>query len=363
MMRLLEAWRDSLKDAGLDLLMLSLVPGLHPRAIAGLRKAGIVADAIRNPMDFQEFLREESARHILSGKPRAWAECELREASRRGLRIVSLDDQEYPSLLQHTSDPPPVLYVSGPSLCSLAGEALAIVGSRKASPQGLATARSLARELAGAGLTIVSGLARGIDTEAHRGALEARGTTIAILGSGLSQVYPPENAELAAEIAERGAVVSEFPLSTPPYPQNFPRRNRVIAGWVRGVIVVEAGEKSGALGTARLALEGGRDVFAVPGHPSHPGAVGTNRLIRDGAILTRHAGDVAQEWSMTLSAPAETCDMDDSLLKMLRSDAPSSVDDLQVQCGRPVDELLAHLTNLELAQKVRRLPGSLYLRN
>jgi DNA processing protein len=352
-----------LGDAGFDLLTLSLVPGLHPRSVAGLRKAGMVADAIRDPLALQEFLREDSARHLLSGKPREWAERELGEATRKGLRIVSLDDEEYPGLLQHISDPPPVLYVSGRSLSSFAGEALAIVGSRKASPQGLATARSLARDLAGAGLTIISGLARGIDTEAHRGALDAQGTTVAILGSGLSQIYPPENALLAAEITERGAVVSEFPLSTPPFPQNFPRRNRVIAGWVRGVVVVEAGEKSGALGTARLAVEGGRDVFAVPGHPSHPEAVGTNRLVRDGAILTRHAGDIAEEWGLTLSTQVEVRDGDDSLLKLLRSDAPASVDDLQVQYGRPIDELLAHLTNLELAQKVRRLPGSLYLRN
>ncbi len=350
-------------DKGLDLLTLSLVPGLHPRAIADLWRAGTVAEAIGNPLDFTEFLRADSARHLLSGKPRECAEREVTEAARRGVRIVSLDDEGYPGLLRHTSDPPPVLYVSGQPLASLAGEAIAIVGSRKASPQGLATSRSFARDLAAAGLTIVSGLARGIDTEAHRGALDAEGTTIAVLGSGLSQLYPPENAGLAAQVAERGAVVSEFPLSTPPYAANFPRRNRTIAGWARGVIVVEAGEKSGALGTARLAVEGGRDVFAVPGHPSHPGAYGTNRLIRDGAILTRSAGDVAQEWGLTLNALAETTDSEDSLLGLLRPDAPLSVDDLRVQCGRPVDELLAHLTTLELAQKVRRLPGSLYLRN
>jgi DNA processing protein len=238
---------------------------------------------------------------------------------------------------------------------------VAVVGSRAASVQGRTLARALGRDLAAAGATIVSGLARGIDTAAHRGALDAGGRTVAVLGSGLDNVYPPENAELADTIAERGAIVSEFPLGAVPYPAHFPRRNRVIAGWSRAVVVVEAAEKSGALVTARAALEEGREVFAVPGHPSQPGAAGCNQLIKDGAALVRGAADVAREIDLSLPVAPGLAPGDD-VLGALRADVPSSLEELGRRSGLETPALLVRLTELELADKVRRLPGALFVR-
>ena len=210
---------------------------------------------------------------------------------------------------------------------------------------------------------MVSGLARGIDTAAHRGALEAGGRTVAVLGSGLRCVYPKENAPVAEAIAAGGgAVVSELPLDAGPWKGNFPRRNRVIAGWGRAVVVVEAGERSGALITARLALEEGRDVLAVPGHPTWPGAAGTNALLRDGAVIVRHAGDILEEIGLVARSPVEMR-TDDDVLAVLRHDTPSSVEEIAARCDRELPELLSRLGELELTSRVRRLPGSLFVRS
>ena len=223
----------------------------------------------------------------------------------------------------------------------------------------------LGRDLAAAGVTVVSGLARGIDAAAHRGALDAGGRTVAVLGSGLGRIYPRENQDLAARIVSgRGAVVSEFPLDAAPLRANFPRRNRVIAGWGRAVVVVEAGEKSGALITAGAATEEGRDVMAVPGHPTWAGASGVNALLRDGALVVRHAGDVLGELHL---APSKVVEMEtekkDDVLAALRRDVPSSVEEIASRCGRRLPELLARLGELELAERVRRLPGPLFVRS
>ena len=186
---------------------------------------------------------------------------------------------------------------------------------------------------------------------------------MAVLGSGLDRVYPGENRGLADEIASRGgAVVSEFPLGAEPRKGNFPRRNRVIAGWGRGVVVVEAGERSGALITARLALEEGREVMAVPGHPTWPGAAGANSLLRDGAGLVRHAGDVLETLGLEMRPKPEPEEEDD-VLAVMRRDAPSGVEEIASRCGREVPDLLARLAELELAGRVRRLPGSQFVRS
>jgi DNA processing protein len=185
---------------------------------------------------------------------------------------------------------------------------------------------------------------------------------VAVLGSGHGRLYPRENQDLARAIAARGgAVVSEFTMDTEPWKGNFPRRNRVIAGWGRAVVVVEAGERSGALITARLALEEGRDVMAVPGHPTWPAAAGTNALLRDGAVVVRHAADVLEEIGIT-ARPTGEKGTDDDVLAALRSDAPSSVEQIASRCGRGLPELLSRLGELELAARVRRLPGSLFVR-
>ena len=239
---------------------------------------------------------------------------------------------------------------------------VAVVGSRAATVAGRTLARAMARDLAAWGATVVSGLARGIDTAAHEGALEAPGRTVAVLGCGLDRTYPAENERLAGRIAWAGAVVSEFALGTPPLPEHFPRRNRVIAGWSRAVVVVEAASRSGALNTARCAADEGRDVLAVPGHPTQPSSAGTNQLIRDGAGLVRSAVDVAHE--LGIEPPAAAAEgPSDPLLTALAKDAPSTLEELRDRSGLETGALLARLTDLELRDVVRRLPGPLFVRH
>jgi DNA processing protein len=243
---------------------------------------------------------------------------------------------------------------------------VAIVGARAATGLGLAFTRALSRDLVVAGLTVVSGLARGIDTHAHRGALVARGRTVAVLGSGLDRIYPEENAALAREIERDGAVVSEFALGTGPWKQNFPRRNRVIAGWGSAVVVVEASAKSGALSTARAALDEGREVMGVPGHPSQPNAEGTNALLRDGAALVRGAGDVLSELGMPAGREILRCvagrTAADPVLSALPPGDAASVDEIQARCGLALPVLVARLAELELGGAVVRLSGALFVR-
>jgi DNA processing protein len=346
----------------LDWLTLALLPGVGPRHGAELRARGPLGAVLARPGDHADLLPEEARADLRSG--RAWrrAEAELREAARRGVRVVGLEEADYPAWLKHIYDPPPVLYVRGSLVADEGERSVAVVGSRAATPAGGAWARRLARDLSGAGVVVVSGLARGIDSEAHRGALEGGGRTVAVLGSGLDRIYPPENEGLAAEIARRGAVVSEFPLGAGPHAGHFPRRNRVIAGWGVGVVVVEAKRKSGALVTARCALDSGREVMAVPGHPSQATSEGTNALLRDGAALVRDAADVAAELGLVIPVTGPATPPADDLVAVLRPDAPLGLDELQARSGRPPAELLARLAELELDDRVRRLPGGLYVR-
>lgn len=281
-----------------------------------------------------------------------------------GIRLVRRDNADYPGWLRRIYDAPPLLWTLGTLQAEEGERAVAVVGARAATPLGLAFARALAADLAAAGLTVVSGLARGIDTAAHQGALEAGGRTVAVLGSGIDSIYPRENLALARAIAREGALVSEFPPGTGPWKQNFPRRNRTIAGWARATIVVEAGERSGALHTARTALEEGREVMAVPGHPSLPCSAGTNALLRDGAALVRDAGDVLSELGLApLPRRAAAPATGDELLRALQRAVPVGVDQLAARCGLSVAVLLARLTELELAGRVRRLPGALFVRS
>jgi DNA processing protein len=347
-------------DATFDLLTMTLTPGVSPRHVRELRARGALADAVIH----SDELLPGSARHaLLSGEARRRAEAELAKAASLGFRVVGLDEPDYPDLLAKTYDPPPVIWVWGTLRAGEGARSVAVVGSRKASVAGIALARGLGRDLARAGITVVSGLARGIDTAAHQGVLDAAGRTIAVLGSGLDCLYPPENARLAARVAEQGALVSEFPFGTEPFPSHFPQRNRVIAGWGRTVVVAEAAERSGALGTARCALDEGRDVMAVPGHPSQETAAGTNALIRDGAVLVRGAADVLAELGLSATVLAPEAPADDDVLVALKRDRPTSLEELQARSGRAVPELLQRLSLLEVGDKVRRLPGPLYVRN
>jgi DNA processing protein len=298
----------------------------------------------------------------------AEAHGEIARAHDVGARVIGLDDAEYPPMLRELHDAPLVLIAKGLPLAP--GPAVAIVGARGATPYGLAIARALAEALTHAGLTIVSGLARGIDGAAHEGALAARGRTVAVLGSGIDLIYPPEHAELAAGVVAEGTLLSERPVGAAPMPKHFPARNRILAGMTQGTVVIEAAERSGSLITARLANEAGREVFAVPGRIDSPLSAGAHLLIRQGATLVRDVEDVLEQLTPALRARAEmappgspeiasTAGADEPLagLVELLAAGVASVDELIRLSGRPSGEIVASLLDLELRGVVRQLAG------
>ncbi len=284
--------------------------------------------------------------------------------------FITLADVRYPPALLEIPDPPVVLYVRGnPDLLTHTG--IGIVGSRNATPLGMQTAEGFANALAAQRLCIISGLALGIDTAAHRGALTAKGKTIAVIGTGTDRLYPARNKELALSIAEHGAIVSEFPLGTPAHASNFPRRNRLISGLSRGILVVEAALESGSLITARLAAEQGRDVFAIPGSIHSPLARGCHRLIKQGAKLVETAQDILDELAPSAGQPNQYdssltagnhLDFSDSPVLNALSSTALTLDDLQSITGFATDDLLGELLSLELDGRIAPLPGSRYQR-
>lgn len=277
--------------------------------------------------------------------------------------IVTLADSDYPQALLNIPDPPLLLYVKG-RLDLLNRSSLAVVGSRSATPQGINNAEAFAKSLSDAGLCIISGMAHGIDAAAHRGALRGQGGSIAIIGTGLDIVYPAANRELAHALAQQGALVSEFPLGTPPLAANFPRRNRLISGMSLGCLVVEASLQSGSLITARLALEQGRDVFAIPGSIHAPQSKGCHALLKQGAKLVETAQDILEELGGMIETPAPSSGSegaDPLLLEHLGFD-PVDVDTLSLRCGLTIAELSAMLLTLELSGRICVLPGGLYQR-
>ncbi len=286
--------------------------------------------------------------------------------------IVTLADADYPRALLDAADPPVLVYVKGRREL-LNRPMLAIVGSRNATAQGERDAAAFARSLGEAGLTIVSGLALGIDAAAHRGGLETAAGTVAVIGTGADRLYPARNAALARELAERGAIISEFALGTPALAHNFPRRNRIIAGLALGTLVVEAAPKSGSLITARLASEAGREVFAIPGSIHSPMARGCHQLIRQGAKLVETAQDILEELRWQVSpkkvgdgdpAPiiAEPLAPDEEQILAALGQSPSDLETISSRSGLTPAELLAILLPMELAGHVAQLPGGLYQR-
>lgn len=294
---------------------------------------------------------------------------ELKLARELGLEIIAKDDLDYPSNLKQIYDPPIILYVKG-RLIQEDDRALAIVGSRRASLYGRACAEKFATELAQQGITIVSGMARGIDTCAHRGALNSLGRTIAVIGSGFKYIYPEENKELAQEIARNGAVVSEFPISAPPLRQNFPRRNRIISGLVLGVLVVEAARNSGALITADFALEQGREVFALPGELTSRNSFGTNGLIKQGAKLVSCIDDIMEELDLARRCEKEPDKpvnrieniTDDSGLYELFSESPINLDEIAMLTKLDIPRISDILVKLQLQKLIKQLPGKQFIR-
>jgi len=280
-----------------------------------------------------------------------------------GNHIVTLADSDYPQALLNIPDPPLLLYVKG-RLDLLNRPALAVVGSRSATPQGMHNAEAFAKSLSDAGLCIISGLAHGIDASAHRGALHGAGSSIAIVGTGLDKVYPAANRDLAHVLAQQGTLVSEFPLGTPPLAANFPRRNRLISGMSMGCLVVEASLQSGSLITARLALEQGREVFAIPGSIHAPQSKGCHALLKQGAKLVETAQDILEELGGQLVATTQLASSGGStsaLLDHLGYD-PADVDTLCARSGLTIAELSAMLLSLELEGRISALPGGLYQR-
>jgi DNA processing protein len=274
--------------------------------------------------------------------------------------LMTLADEDYPRNLLEIADPPVILYCKG-QRALLSQPGLGIVGSRNATPQGVRDAEAFAHALSDAGLTIVSGLALGIDAAAHRGGLAGAGSSIAVVGTGLDRIYPARNKSLAHQLVERGVIVSEFPLGTPPLPSHFPRRNRLISGLSRGVLVVEAAPDSGSLITARVATEQGREVFAIPGSIHSPLARGCHALIKQGAKLVESAADILDElaWQQRLAPPALPETQTDSLLAALDG-APATLDSLAERTGLTLEALSAKLLALELDGRIASLPGGRY---
>lgn len=311
-------------------------------------------------------LDRRSLTNLLEARAGLDLAAELARVQRAGVDVLTWEDSRYPARLLAINDPPPVLYVRS-ELRPEDDWAVAMVGTRRASAYGREAARMLAGDLARAGVTIVSGLAVGIDAQVHRAAIAAGGRTLAVLGSGVDIIYPWENNKLAAEIVQHGALISEYPLGTRPEASNFPPRNRIISGLSRGVVVVEAGEQSGALITADFAAEQGRDVFAVPGSIFARNSQGTNKLIRDGATPVLSANDILEALNLT-AVPQQVeaqllfpTDATEAQLFERLSEEPVHVDELSRAVGLPIATVTSTLALMELKGLVRQAGGMTYV--
>jgi DNA processing protein len=371
--------RDSLRDW----IALSLVAGV------GRRTAAVMIERFGGPRACFEAGRAELERHgikrecieaLKSGDQQQRAAEELDGLDKLGGDVITFSDPRYPQLLREIYDPPIVLYCLGDLSRAGSQPAVAIVGSRRCSTYGKSASEMLARELARRGVTIVSGLARGIDSAAHRGALDGGGATVAVMGTGLDTVYPKENRKLAEQIAARGALLTEFPLNTPPLSQNFPFRNRVISGIALGVMIVEGAERSGSLITARMAYEQGREVFAVPGNITSSKSFGPNYLIKDGAKLVQTWQDVVEEFpadhksrilaveksdvaaDQPLLEEAVLSDSERKVLSLIKTDQSIHIDQLIHASRLASSDLMGALLKLEMLDRIRQLPGKSFVR-
>lgn len=355
----------------------ALTPGLGPRKIKGLLEhfgdAETVASASLSDLRAVDGVGPKLAETIFRARAEASdkADAESAGAERLGVTLLAFGSREYPAALAQIYDPPPILYVHGNLPGAVAGEllelrSLGVVGTRNASPYGLELSRRFSHELASIGVTVVSGLALGVDAAAHEGALQIPGgQTVAVLGSSVDIIYPGQNRRLAERIVEGGgAIVSEYRLGTGPRAENFPGRNRIINGLSRGVLVVEGGKKSGALITAEYALEEGRTVFAVPGRVGDPRAEGALELLKQGAVLTQSVDDIVSEfgWQSPAAAPVkpDLPGFPGELAALIRNRGEPLLDDLVTATGRGVAELMATLSVLELQGVVQTLPSGRY---
>ncbi|MBV8031057.1 MAG: DNA-protecting protein DprA [Betaproteobacteria bacterium] len=363
-------------DPGLaDWLRLTLTPGIPPSSLRRLLQAlGLPQEALkRSHRELSAFLSVEALEGLQSTSVSDAVARALEWASITGHRIITLADSQYPGALLEIPDPPALLYAAGRAEL-LARPCFAVVGSRNATAQGERNAEAFAQSLSEAGLTIVSGLAMGIDAAAHRGGLAAPGSTIAVLGTGVDIIYPRRNEALADAIARQGLLLSEFALGTGPLPHNFPRRNRLISGLARGCLVVEAAAASGSLITARAAADQGRDVFAIPGSIHSPLSKGCHALIKTGAKLVESADDIIAELSGIHAPESATTRREPKSGRRAAAAAPQSglllhmghdpvdIDVLCERAGMAPEEVSSELLRLELDGFVAALPGGLYQR-
>ncbi|HMB02970.1 MAG TPA: DNA-processing protein DprA [Isosphaeraceae bacterium] len=361
-----------------DLVCLTMIPGVGPHTGRALLDrfgtAGRVLDASVDSLRAVPGVGPKLAARVARARRDHDAAAELALCQRAEVRVIPRDDPQYPPPLGDIPDPPSLLYCKG-TIGPADQLAIALVGSRRCTPYGLRTAERLAGALARVGLAVVSGLARGIDAAAHRGALQAGGRTLAVLANGLARVYPPEHEGLAREVVASGALLSEMPMRQEPLAGLFPQRNRLISGLCLGVVVVEATPRSGSLSTAHHAMEQNREVFAVPGPVDSLSSRGCHRLIRDGARLVETVDDILEELGPLVRevrpAPDEApvrhpselvlSDLERSLLGQL-DDQPRAVDALIASTGLTASQVLATLSVLEVRRLVRRLPGHQFVR-
>ncbi len=352
-------------------LALNMVPGVGPMAyrnlVATFRDPEQVFAAPVQQLAAVEGIGEKTIRSIKDFSVEGAAAEELKKAKDLGVSILTYCDEGYPKNLLQIYDPPPLLYVRG-TWNVWDSPMVAVVGSRKGSPYGRAVTKRISKELASGGVTVVSGMARGIDTCAHLGALEVGGKTIAVFGCGIDIIYPPENKKLFLEIIDHGAVISEFPLSIPPEGKNFPKRNRIISGLSLGVVIVEATADSGSLITAFHALEQGREVFAVPGNVGMATSTGTNKLIKQGAKLVEDAQDILTEILPQYEGATYReehpvlNDEEDGIVQIL-SQNPLHIDEISRLSQMEVQRVSTILLELELKGVISQLGGKMFVRN
>jgi DNA processing protein len=354
------------------LLVLNMLPRLGPVSVRRLLERfgdpESVLRARRSDLAQVQGLNGAALDSLLAWEAETDLGAEMRSIEKSGINITTVLDAEYPPSLREIHDPPTILYVWG-TLEPRDFHAISVVGSRRTSHYGLECAKKFSYQLAYAGLTVVSGLARGIDSAAHQGALAAKGRTIAVLGGGLDHVYPPENFALAERIASSGAVVTEFPMDTKPDRQTFPMRNRIISGWSFGVLVVEAGLNSGALISAHQAAEQGRSLYSVPGPIDRPTSLGSNRLIQEGAKLVIDARDILEDLQTLFPnpptlQPSTPPDLPAGLSAVYHAigSEETAIDEIIRRSGLPAGEATAALLQLELRNLVRQLPGKHFVK-
>lgn len=357
-----------MKDDLLYWLALNRVRGLEEFDLRGiLERFGGPQGVFSEKRASLEAFSAVFAEKVTAFKDWAWAEKEMALIEKTGVKVAAFNSPSYPERLKNTWSPPCLLYMKGRDWDEFRPP-VAIIGTRNPTHYGVRMAELLGRGLAQAGVSVVSGLARGCDTAGHRGALAANGYTVAVLGTGVDTVYPKENVKLYDEIVEKGTVVSEFPLSTPPLPQNFLMRNRIISGLSAAVVVVEAPMRSGALMTARLALENNREVMAVPGQATSLKSQGANRLIKDGALLVECAEDILQALSIPFASEfkedgSEEPATEEGLVLSKINDEPLHIDGITEQTGLAITRVCSILLVLELKGAVKQLPGKRFLRN